>query len=188
MDGAPPRSHHGGNGRAWTAPRGSPDPRRRRTRGTEGAPSMATHADRPRMPGSDGPSRIERDGTRLLRAEGGKALLQRTLDPGLSPWAAPGAIITLGNAAAVAAGTSALDPPSSEHLPLTTQVSVNLFREASRGTLTAEAATIYRGRSTLVVEVKVRDERQCLVATLVVTQLAPLSASRPPAPAPRLAS
>ena len=148
---------------------------------------MATHADRARIPGWDGPSRIDRDGTRLLSAEGGKALLQRTLDPGLSPSAAPGAIITLGNAAAVAAGTSALDPASG-HLPLTTQVSVNLFREASRGTLTAEAATIYRGRSTLVVDVKVRDERQCLVATLVVTQLAPLAASRQPAPAPRLAS
>jgi len=149
---------------------------------------MATHADRPRIPGWDGPSRIDRDGTRLLRAEGGKALLQRTLDPGLSPWAAPGAIITLGSAAAVAASASVLDPLPSDVPPLTTQVSVNLFREASRGALTAEAATIYRGRSTLVVDVKVRDEQQCLVATLVVTQLAPLSASRPAVLAPRLAS
>ena len=149
---------------------------------------MAIHADRSHLTGSDGPTRIDRDGIRLLSAEDGKARLQRTLDAGLSPWAAPGAIITLGNAAAAAAGTSALDAPAAEHPPLTTQLSVSLFREASRGILTAEAATIYRGRSTLVVDVKVRDEQQCLVATLVVTQLAPLSASRPAVLAPRLAS
>jgi acyl-coenzyme A thioesterase PaaI-like protein len=147
------------------------------------------HHDRLRIP--ERTESIDSDGTRLLRVQDGKALAQRTLHPGLSPGAAPGAIITLANAAAAAAGTSALTPvasPASGVVPVTMQLSVNLFREASRGILTAEAETIYRGRSTLIVDVKVRDEQRSLVATLVVTQLAPRSAAGPAPDAPRLAS
>ncbi len=147
------------------------------------------HHDRLRIP--ERTESIDSDGTRLLRVQDGKALAQRTLHPGLSPGAAPGAIITLANAAASAAGTSALTPtasPASGVVPVTMQLSVNLFREASRGILTAEAETIYRGRSTLIVNVKVRDEQRSLVATLVVTQLAPRAAAGPAQDAPRLAS
>jgi uncharacterized protein (TIGR00369 family) len=147
------------------------------------------HHDRLRIP--ERTESIDRDGTRLLRVRDGKALAQRNLHPGLSPWSAPGAIITLANVAAAAAGTSALSPtalPASGVVPLTVQLSVNLFREASRGTLTAEAETIYRGRSTLIVDVKIRDEQQSLVATLVVTQLAPRPAAGLAQDARRLAS
>ena len=41
--------------------------------------------------------------------------------------------------------------------PLTLQLSVNLIRNASHGTLTAEAQIVHRGRTTLVVEVSVFD-------------------------------
>ena len=41
--------------------------------------------------------------------------------------------------------------------PLTLQLSVNLIRNASRGTLTAEAQIVHRGCTTLVVEVSVFD-------------------------------
>jgi hypothetical protein len=149
------------------------------------------HHDHPRIPERTESIDSDGDGTRFLRVHDGKALAQRTLHPGLSPWSAPGAIITLANVAAAAAGTSALTPtafPAPGVVPLTVQLSVNLFREASRGTLTAEAEIIYRGRSTLIVDVKVRDEQQSLVATLVVIQLAPRAAAGPAPDAPRLAS
>ena len=59
--------------------------------------------------------------------------------------------------------------------------SVNLIRNASHGTLTAEAQIVHRGRTTLVVEVSVFDWQRRLIAKLVVTQLAPAA---PPATAP----
>jgi uncharacterized protein (TIGR00369 family) len=60
-----------------------------------------------------------------------------------------------------------------ELFPLTIQLSVNLVGNAGQGTLTAEAEIIHRGRTTLVVQVKVKDDREKLIATLVATQLAP---------------
>ncbi|PYM47705.1 MAG: hypothetical protein DME14_14250 [Candidatus Rokuibacteriota bacterium] len=65
--------------------------------------------------------------------------------------------------------------------PLTLQLSVNRIRNASRGTLTAEAQIVHRGRTTLVVEVSVFDGQRRLIAKLVATQLAPAA---PPATAP----
>lgn len=65
--------------------------------------------------------------------------------------------------------------------PLTLQLSVDLIRNASRETLTAEAQIVHRGRTTLVVEVSVLKERRRLIAKLVATQLAPAA---PPATAP----
>ncbi len=114
--------------------------------------------------------------THVLEAHDGKALARLQVHSDLPPLAASGAVLTLGNAAAFAAGTSALDRTGAaapERLLMLLQLSVNLFRQAGRGTLTAEAETIYRGRSTLIVDVKVRDDQTRLVAALVVTQLAP---------------
>jgi acyl-coenzyme A thioesterase PaaI-like protein len=51
-----------------------------------------------------------------------------------------------------------------------------LLRNTDRGTLTAEATIVHRGRTTLVVEVQVRDERARLIAKLVATLLAPMPA------------
>jgi len=65
-----------------------------------------------------------------------------------------------------------------ELFPLTLQLSVNLIRNTNRGTLTAEARIIHRGRTTLIVEVDVLDDRRRLIARLVATQLAPAA---PPA-------
>ena len=57
--------------------------------------------------------------------------------------------------------------------PLTLQLSVNLIRNANRGTLVAEAEIVHRGRTTLVVDVRVSDERGRLIARLTATLLAP---------------
>jgi acyl-coenzyme A thioesterase PaaI-like protein len=70
-----------------------------------------------------------------------------------------------------------LDP---ERFPLTLQLSVNLIGNTDRGSLTAEAEIVHRGRITLVIEARV--DRQRLIAKLVATQLAPLmtgAAARP---------
>jgi len=55
---------------------------------------------------------------------------------------------------------------------------VNLLRNTDRGTLTAEAQIVHRGRTTLVVEVLVFDDQRRLIAKLAATQLAPAA---PPA-------
>jgi acyl-coenzyme A thioesterase PaaI-like protein len=130
------------------------------------------------------------DPTRCLRADGGRALAQLELRAGRLPLPGPAAIVTLASAAVLAATTSALAPDAVDldRRPVTTQVSVNLFRHADAGTLTAEAETIYRGRSTVIVDVKVRDEAHGLVATLVFTQLAPRDPAGAHAAPARLAS
>ena len=60
-----------------------------------------------------------------------------------------------------------------ESFPLTVQLSVNLIRNTNQGTITAEAHIIHRGRTTMVIEVKVHDEQERLLATVVVTALVP---------------
>ena len=57
--------------------------------------------------------------------------------------------------------------------PLTPQLSVNLIRNANRGTLVAEAEIVHRGRTTLVAHVRVSDEHRRLIAGLTATLLAP---------------
>lgn len=67
---------------------------------------------------------------------------------------------------------------SASLFPLTLQLSVNLIRNTNRGTLTAEARIVHRGRTTIVVEVKVRDQEGKLIASLVATQLVPTASDR----------
>ena len=81
----------------------------------------------------------------------------------------------MGKAAAIAAASTALGDAGRlrpDEALRAVELSVSLFRDAAAGVLTAEAETLFRGRSTVVVHVKVRDEQPGLVAALVVTQLA----------------
>jgi uncharacterized protein (TIGR00369 family) len=87
-----------------------------------------------------------------------------------------GAIIALADETATAAAMWETNPSGElqpELFPLTLQLSVNLIRNTNRGTLTAEAQVVHRGRTTIVVEVKVTDEQARLLAALVATLLAP---------------
>jgi uncharacterized protein (TIGR00369 family) len=52
-------------------------------------------------------------------------------------------------------------------------MSVNLIKNANRGTLVAEAEIVHRGRTTPVVDGRVSDERRTLIAKFVATLLAP---------------
>jgi uncharacterized protein (TIGR00369 family) len=52
-------------------------------------------------------------------------------------------------------------------------MAVNLIKNANRGTLVAEAEIVHRGRTTVVVDVRVPDGHQRLIAKFVATLLAP---------------
>jgi acyl-coenzyme A thioesterase PaaI-like protein len=112
---------------------------------------------------------------RFVEACDGRALARLRL-PSLRPPLDSGATaILVGKAAAIAAASTALGDAGRlrpDEALRAVELSVSLFRDAAAGVLTAEAETLFRGRSTVVVHVKVRDEQPGLVAALVVTQLA----------------
>lgn len=128
---------------------------------------------------------IEAHGTRFLAAGQGRAVAQLDFKPSLAQLTGvfhAGAIVAFADETATAAAMWETNPTGElrrELFPLTLQLSVNLIRNTDRGTLTAEAEVVHRGRTTLVVDVAVRDERRALVAKVVATLLAP--AARPPA-------
>ena len=64
-----------------------------------------------------------------------------------------------------------------ELFPPSIQVSTNLIRNTDRGALTADAELVHRGKTTMVADVRVTDDRSRLIAKATVTMLIP----RPPA-------
>ena len=122
---------------------------------------------------------IASHGTHFLTAGQGRAVSELEFKPELTQLTGlfhAGAIIAFADETATAASmweTNTTGEFKPELFPLTLQLSVNLIRNTDRGVLRAEAEIIHRGRTTLVVEVKVRDEQGKLIASLSVTQLAP---------------
>ena len=127
---------------------------------------------------------IESHGTRFVAVGEGRAVAELDFKPALTQLTGlfhAGAIVAFADETATAAAMWATNPSGElrpELFPLTLQLSVNLIRNTNRGTLTAEARIIHRGRTTLIVEVDVLDDRRRLIARLVATQLAPAA---PPA-------
>ena len=122
---------------------------------------------------------IESHGTRFISAGEGRARTQLVFKSSLTQLTGlfhAGAIIALADEAATAAAMWETNPTAEfrpELFPLTLQLSVNLLRNTNQGTLTAEAEVVHRGRTTLVVDVLIRDEQQKLVAKLTATLLKP---------------
>ena len=122
---------------------------------------------------------IEAHGTHFITAGEGRAVAQLDFKPALAQLTGlfhAGAIIALADETATAAAMWETNPTGEltpELFPLTLQLSVNLLRNTNRGTLTAEALVVHRGRTTIVVEVKVTDAQARLIAALVATLLAP---------------
>ncbi len=130
---------------------------------------------------------LEAHGTRFVSVGEGRAVARLDWKRELTQLTGrfhAGAIVAFADETATAAAMWATNPSAElrpELFPLTLQLSANLLRNTDRGSLTAEAEIVHRGRNTLVVEVKVVDDRQRLIAKLVATQLAPAA---PPATAP----
>jgi uncharacterized protein (TIGR00369 family) len=130
-------------------------------------------------------------GTRFVSAGQGRALAQLDFKPDLTQLTGlfhAGAIIALADETATAAAMWETNPSGEfrpELFPLTLQMSANLLRNTDRGTLVAEAEIVHRGRTTLVVDVRVSDDRQRLIAKFVATLLAPTSSAVTAAADPR---
>jgi 1,4-dihydroxy-2-naphthoyl-CoA hydrolase len=122
---------------------------------------------------------IGEHGTRFLSAGQGRAVAQLDFKAGLTQLTGlfhAGAIIALADETATAAAMWETNPTGEfrpELFPLTLQMSANLIRNTNRGTLVAEAEVVHRGRTTLVVDVRVSDDRHRLIAKFVATLLAP---------------
>ena len=126
---------------------------------------------------------IDSHGTRFVSAGQGRAVAQLDFKPDLTQLTGlfhAGAIIALADETATAAAMWETNPSGEfrpELFPLTLQMSANLIRNTDRGTLVAEAEIVHRGRTTLVVDVRVSDDRQRLIAKFVATLLAPTSSA-----------
>jgi uncharacterized protein (TIGR00369 family) len=122
---------------------------------------------------------IASHGTHFLTVGEGRAVARLDFKPDLTQLTGlfhAGAIIALGDETATAAAMWETNPSAEftpELFPLTLQLSVNLIRNTNRGTLTAEAKVLHRGRTTIVVEVMITDDQQRLIATMMATLLAP---------------
>ncbi len=122
---------------------------------------------------------IASHGTRFVHVSAERAVLELDFKPELTQMTGlfhAGAIISLADeactalASAHAMGDGGWD---ARKFPLTVQLSANLIRNADRGTLTAEALPVHRGRTTVVVQSTVRDEQGRLLATVTATQIVP---------------
>ena len=118
-------------------------------------------------------------GTRFETAGQGRARAYLDFKPELTQLTGlfhAGAIIALADETATAAAMWETNPTGEfrpELFPLTLQMSANLIRNTNQGTLVAEAEIVHRGRTTLVVDVRVSADRQRLLAKFVATLLAP---------------
>jgi len=118
-------------------------------------------------------------GTRFETAGQGRARAYLDFKPELTQLTGlfhAGAIIALADETATAAAMWETNPTGEfrpELFPLTLQMSANLIRNTNQGTLVAEAEIVHRGRTTMVVDVRVSDDRQRLLAKFVATLLAP---------------
>jgi uncharacterized protein (TIGR00369 family) len=122
---------------------------------------------------------MEHQGILLLSAGGGRARAQLALSAKVAQPVGlfhAGAIMGLADTTATAACLAETDPEATADaslFPLAIQVSSNLMRNTNQGNLTAEAELIHRGRTTIVANVRVTDDRARLVANVVVTLLVP---------------
>ena len=121
---------------------------------------------------------IAAHGTRFVQVSAERAVLELDFKPELTQMTGlfhAGAIISLADEActALASAHAMADGWDPTRFPLTVQLSANLIRNVDRGTLTAEALPIHQGRTTVVVQSTVKDDRGRLLATVTATQIVP---------------
>ena len=88
---------------------------------------------------------------------------------------AAGALIQLADVAATVICFRALNPTGERRddlpFPLSVQISSNLLRNTDRGKVIATARIVHKGRTMMVVESEVRDDRDRLLAVVTSTHL-----------------
>lgn len=118
-------------------------------------------------------------GTKFISAGEGRARAELVFKPEHAPLTGRfhiGAIMTFAEETASSAGMWEFNPTRElrpDLIPLTFQVNFHQVRNTNRGKLVAEAEIVHRGRTLLVVQSKVWDDEDKLVATMTVTQMAP---------------
>ncbi|MCA1834318.1 MAG: PaaI family thioesterase [Actinomycetota bacterium] len=123
---------------------------------------------------------VESLGVKILEAKPGYALA--TLDVGphfLHPggFAHGGALASLGDTVAAWATFPALKQGD---IHTTIEFKANFLKAVSQGTLRAEAKAAHIGRRTIVLDVRITDERGRLICMMTVTQaVVPLQEARP---------
>jgi len=126
---------------------------------------------------------VERLGIRTLELGDGRAVGEMEFRPDLCQLTGllhAGAILALADTIATTAAMTVVNPEGDFDLsrfPLAIQISANLVRNTDGGKITAEAVATHRGRTTMVVETKVRDEGGRLLALTTTTLLVPQQAT-----------
>lgn len=116
-------------------------------------------------------------GIRLIEVSSERAVAELDFRPELQQLTGlfhAGAILALADTTATYASMRVVAPDGdlpAERFPLSVQVSANLLRNVSDGTITAEARPIHRGRTMIVVETRVRDEAGRSLAVVTSTHL-----------------
>src|SRR5262249_9182961 len=114
---------------------------------------------------------------RFIEVSAERAVLELDVKPALTQMTGvvhAGAIISLADEACTALaaahymGGAGWDEG---RVPLTVQLSANLLGHTRAVTLVAEARPVHKGRTTVVVQSTVRDDRGRLLATVTATQL-----------------
>lgn len=120
---------------------------------------------------------LETVGMRLVELNGERAVAEMEFQPHLTQLTGllhTGALLTLADSAATAACLYATDPEGTlepTRFPLAIQLSANLIRNIAAGRVTAEARLVHRGRTTMVVETRIRDDHERLLVTVTTTHL-----------------
>ena len=119
-------------------------------------------------------------GIRILEAGDGRALAEMEFRADLRQPTGllhGGALLSLADTTATFAALTVVDPEGGEfdfsRFPLAIQLSANFMANVDKGKITCEAEAVHRGRSTIVVEAKVRSESGRLLAPVTVTLLVP---------------
>jgi uncharacterized protein (TIGR00369 family) len=116
-------------------------------------------------------------GTRFLEVSAERAVAELPFRQDLSQLTGlfhGGVIVSLADETATACALAITMPDGVwdvAKFPMTIQLSANLIGNTDAGKLVAEAVPLHRGRTTLVIQTTVRDERGRTIAVVTATQL-----------------
>ena len=125
----------------------------------------------------DGTNFLSTLGIRVIEATSERAVVEMPFRPALQQLTGvfhAGAILSLADTAATYGSMRVVDPDgnvTAARFPLAVQVSANLVRNVGEGTTTAESRPVHRGRTMIVMETKVHDAADRLLATVTSTHL-----------------